>query len=488
MSVQFPGVGATVYSSFTPNTVANAANGINSTLVAAGWTSVSVGGQIIVTVSSLPTNGQTMTVGGVTYTFQTSLNNAVANNITIQATNALMAQVIADAILAVTGGGTEWSTPTVANPICTATNASNVITFSSIAVGFGAGTSFTFATSSGAWGSFTSQGRSYVLTSATTPQGLAANLYVVDTRQNQSSLTVWWGSSDGVLQSGNYVPGSNQGAGGYFGSITITGGRTLQILANAFQFFTWLTGDNSTQGCQVGMCIPYLRAGQTATAIGNVSNSSGLIEITTSTAHGLTTGMNVSLWGIGGSTLANGTWVVTVIDSTHFTLNGSTFSGSYTSGGLVGGSGGAGNASGISRCFFGWMDWTDNGGGGHTITWRNQPGTLQGFYCINEFNYGMNTGGGGGEVGRLLFPRPDVQNVAETTYQNWGGFSNSSEALFGWPGTAINAAFRAVGELWGALVVTDTIPMDATNIGYLGHNWINQTNNATYGSLWLATT
>jgi hypothetical protein len=236
------------------------------------------------------------------------------------------------------------------------------------------------------------------------------------------------------------------------------------------------------------MCIPYLRAGQTATAVSAVTNSGGLFEVTTATAHGLSTGMNVSLWGIVGNSAANNTWTITVIDPTHFTLNGSAFSGVYVSGGLVGGSGGAGNASGISRCFFGWMDWTDNGGGGYTSTWRNQPGTLQGFYCINEFSYGMNTGGGGGEVGRLIVPRPDSQNVAATAYYNWGGFANSSEALFGWPGTAIGAAFRGVGELWGALVVCDSIPMDATNIGYLGHNWINQTNFGTFASLWLATT
>jgi hypothetical protein len=63
------------------------------------------------------------------------------------------------------------------------------------------------------------------------------------------------------------------------------------------------------------------------------------ISIGTTEAHGLATGNVVSISGVLGCTAANGTWTVTVTGSTHFTLNGSSGNGAYTSGGLVTGGG-----------------------------------------------------------------------------------------------------------------------------------------------------
>ena len=59
------------------------------------------------------------------------------------------------------------------------------------------------------------------------------------------------------------------------------------------------------------------------------------INIATSSAHGLATGQSVTVAGVVGNTAANGTWLVTVVDSTHFALNGSVGSVSYMSGGTV---------------------------------------------------------------------------------------------------------------------------------------------------------
>lgn len=59
------------------------------------------------------------------------------------------------------------------------------------------------------------------------------------------------------------------------------------------------------------------------------------ITITTSSAHGLTSSNVVQLAGVGGNTAANGVFAITVVDSTHFVLNGSTGNGAYTSGGTV---------------------------------------------------------------------------------------------------------------------------------------------------------
>lgn len=58
------------------------------------------------------------------------------------------------------------------------------------------------------------------------------------------------------------------------------------------------------------------------------------IQITTTT-HGLTTGQTVTVSGVGGNTAANGTFKITVVNNTTFTLDGTAGNGSYTSGGTV---------------------------------------------------------------------------------------------------------------------------------------------------------
>jgi len=68
---------------------------------------------------------------------------------------------------------------------------------------------------------------------------------------------------------------------------------------------------------------------------GAANNGSGLIRITTSTTHGYTTGDRVIVDSVGGVPNANGSWLVTVTDTTHFDLQGSTFAGAYTSGGIT---------------------------------------------------------------------------------------------------------------------------------------------------------
>ena len=59
--------------------------------------------------------------------------------------------------------------------------------------------------------------------------------------------------------------------------------------------------------------------------VSTVTNSGGLQKITTTVAHGLVTGMAVTVAGVTSATTANGNWHITVIDSTSFTLQGSTY-------------------------------------------------------------------------------------------------------------------------------------------------------------------
>lgn len=76
--------------------------------------------------------------------------------------------------------------------------------------------------------------------------------------------------------------------------------------------------------------------GSATQATVNVSGATNAnpIVITTSTAHGLNTGMRVTIASVGGNTAANGNWTITVLTSTTFSIS-ATGNGAYTSGGTV---------------------------------------------------------------------------------------------------------------------------------------------------------
>jgi hypothetical protein len=92
---------------------------------------------------------------------------------------------------------------------------------------------------------------------------------------------------------------------------------------------------------------PFIRQGRTnfdsftlstdSTATSNISGATNTspIQITTSTTNALTTGQTVIITGVTGNTAANGTLSITVIDNTHFTLDGSTGNGTYAGSGTV---------------------------------------------------------------------------------------------------------------------------------------------------------
>lgn len=65
------------------------------------------------------------------------------------------------------------------------------------------------------------------------------------------------------------------------------------------------------------------------------NNGSGLIRLTVSSTSTLSTGQEVGVTGIVGTTEANTSWIITVIDGSNIDLQGSTFTNAYTSGGTV---------------------------------------------------------------------------------------------------------------------------------------------------------
>lgn len=70
-------------------------------------------------------------------------------------------------------------------------------------------------------------------------------------------------------------------------------------------------------------------------AVTGAVTSAGLIRLTLTSTRGLMTGFTMVVSGVVGTTEANGTWVITVVDATHVTLDGSTFTNAYVSGGTA---------------------------------------------------------------------------------------------------------------------------------------------------------
>jgi hypothetical protein len=73
----------------------------------------------------------------------------------------------------------------------------------------------------------------------------------------------------------------------------------------------------------------------TTTVSGAVNNGSGLIRLTVASTTGITTGNQVNIVGVGGTSEANGAWAVTVIDVTHIDLIGSVFTNAFSSNGTL---------------------------------------------------------------------------------------------------------------------------------------------------------
>jgi hypothetical protein len=74
---------------------------------------------------------------------------------------------------------------------------------------------------------------------------------------------------------------------------------------------------------------------QTAEVTGAAAGTNGVIRLTVNTASQAQTNDTINVSDVTGTTEANGTWVITVIDATHFELQGSTFAHAWISGGTV---------------------------------------------------------------------------------------------------------------------------------------------------------
>jgi len=109
-------------------------------------------------------------------------------------------------------------------------------------------------------------------------------------------------------------------------------GKLIGIPANgaAYQASTDENGDVEIPDVYEASWIKYNRPNVTE-GIDGATNASPIV-ITTSSTHNLVTGDKVVVEDVAGNTAANGTWRITVVSSTTFSLDGSTGNGVYVGG------------------------------------------------------------------------------------------------------------------------------------------------------------
>jgi hypothetical protein len=135
------------------------------------------------------------------------------------------------------------------------------------------------------------------------------------------------------------------GSFGIAGSVSPFSPATLDLIYNGWSTRPVVAGSNiaftskftiaSLTGRNILTSAPNNWIINDGTAISGTANNGGLIRITTSQNHGWATGNIVYVFGVGGTTAANGTWTITVISVNVIELQGSSFNATWTSRGNV---------------------------------------------------------------------------------------------------------------------------------------------------------
>lgn len=333
-----------LYPSLT--TGAQVLNSVNTTLVAAGWTSVSVAAYNWLVYTANPTNNETFTIGGVVYTFKTSINNATPREILIGANADESYNNAAACIVGGPGSGSLYSSASVPSTVVSAVNEPATdrmrVTLLSPSGDAGNWTVSASDTLANAGWYYADGGTPFLTfggfrwTSAANNVGNRIVLYGFRGDSAGSQQVRFIIENTNRNRASNVPPTSNFGAG-----VIAFGFRILpstipnvRVIANPYQMFILGEGVFSGGGSFFACGVPFIFSFLAPNTITGASNTSP-IEITTSAPHGYTTGQNVYQCQVGGNTAANGNFVVTVVNSTRYTLDGSTGNGAYTSGGLA---------------------------------------------------------------------------------------------------------------------------------------------------------
>lgn len=310
------------------------ANGIITELNQAGWSAgpqryaYSVG-----TLGGVPGNGAAVTIGSITYTFRTEIDNGVAYEVLIGDTVAdcidnLRHCVNDDSI----GKGTLYSNATTINPNVTAgvvTGEVDQIEITANSVGIPGNTYATSGTLT--WPKSETSFGGDSLQCPATPAGLSFKVHIYLDAENVDNVFI---EVTGPAESF----GANENAG----QLETAGGRNYVMITHRYGF--WL-GVEGAKGAFVEFQCGTIRVfdNMLANKVAAATNSPNLtitdvanttpIEVTTDGAHSYVSGGKAYVHGCS-LEAANGYWDITVIDPTTFSLDGSTAAGTANDGGV----------------------------------------------------------------------------------------------------------------------------------------------------------
>jgi hypothetical protein len=264
-------------------------------------------------------------------------------------------------------------------------------------------------------------------------------------------------------------------------ALKISSGRRLKVIANRYQFFTFLYQSYNTPGTSVMGGVPYIFPHLTALPIANVIPGTPTVVETVSN-HNILEGSSIFIDQVQGTSLGgiNSSWSVQVVSSKQLRLVGSAFSPSavYTNGtGILAGAGK------IARMIWSLADADSNG---NTLkaslrqsVYANNASTRQSL-ALNQFSWVLDDLNRPGRLGIITPP------YGYRWYNNQ--FINSEPYIVG--GAAnIDVTADILAQLWDAAAVNYGFQGDLTT-SFDGHGWSNYTGQAPSinqnGALFLA--
>jgi hypothetical protein len=300
-------------------------DGIKTCLLAADWTSTSLAAYAILSGGN-PSNGQTFTVDGRTYTWAASLDTDAVECVKIGAT---MADSVDNARRALNLEGTtlvNYRGISTAHATVTASNPTSTTLQVTAQTAGPAGNAIIVSNSGGpTWDAGNPgalYGGGYALDSDGTAGAQGLNYRLSFKTNATDELVVVASDTDDSMASDEMIID------------TTVPSRRYRIHADPTFCHLYLPG-SAAQRSGFTSGTGWVPEQFTGVAITGAEDDGGLIKITTGAAHGMVTGAQVYQRQVGGVPDANGTFTITVIDTTHYTLDDSTFAGSYTSGGLA---------------------------------------------------------------------------------------------------------------------------------------------------------
>jgi hypothetical protein len=465
---------------------------INTTLVAAGWTSTNIFAFTELSWQGQPTAAQTVTISGQTYTYRASVSTT-ANEVLIGATASATALNLFNAINLGTGAGTTYGSLTAANATMSAsdyraTDTSNGlmrIQAKTNPTPFGLQSAYSVSeTASNQNFTFTTNTNAgYIWNSAITPAGQQTRLYGIDALETANAprglvIRVLQMDENEFYRSHAWPVPSAAGDGNYGYRLSVGAYSAWRVIASPYQVFIIAEGAGAPTGSGATLYagVPYIYSFLSPRVISSATGSSP-ITINTSTAHEYATSDTVVHRGALGNTAINGNFSVTVTSTTQYTIP-AVSSGTYTSGGVCGK---LTNDKVVMSMFS-----TDDDAAGIAFPF-NRLGSESGnsFQVLNSLNF-RSTASNLGSFGCLVATPSRIQD-AGSVMQFMDGSRVIYEPHMVASGTTTDKA-RWVGQMYDCFISSDVVTLgttatvDSKTFYCLGSN--TGTSSIARGSLW----